>query len=114
MSDRATIGVCPQCDAATRANPQQLYLEAGVNLEGAGFLHMAWRKERAQLTPDEARHHALQLVQMAEAADYEAAFVRWCQARMELPLQEAVALLEDLRTFFTIAEERPLGRGRHE
>jgi uncharacterized protein (DUF2336 family) len=114
MSKPETLRICPQCDAATRATPHQLYMEAGVNLDGEGFVHLAWRKERAQLTPDEARQHALSLIQIAEAADYEAAFVRWCQARLEMSLEQAARMLEDLRTFFTVAEERPLGRGRYE
>lgn len=100
---------CPHCDAATRAHPDTLYMEAGVNTAYEGFVHLAWRKERMQFTPADARQHALALLEIATAAEYEAAFMRWCRDKLDTDMEQAALLLMELRDYFTLAEERPSG-----
>ena len=106
MSEPVT---CPHCDAATRAHPQALHMEAGVSAAYEAFVHLAWRKERVQLTPAEAKQHALALLEVATAAEYEAAFMRWVRDKLEADMDHAAVLLMELRRYFTLAEERPSG-----
>ena len=100
---------CPHCDAATRAHPEALHMEAGVSSTCEAFVHLAWRKERIQMTPEEARLHATALVEVATVAEYEAAFMRWCRDKLEADQEHAAMLLVELRRYFTLAEERPSG-----
>ena len=103
---------CPHCDAATRAQPNGLHIEAGVSLHSLPFLHIAWRKERQQLSPDEARFLAAQLLESAQVAEYEAAFSRWAQAKLGMNLNQASILLMELREYFVLAEEQTHGRSQ--
>jgi hypothetical protein len=57
------------------------------------------RRRAGQLTPIEARQHALAVLEAAEAAVHDAAVVRWLQVRMELEPQAAVTVLCELRGF---------------
>lgn len=102
--------VCPHCDAATKANPNHFHMEAGVSMGNAPFVHLAWRKERQQLTPEEARDLAASLVQIAGVAEYEAAFTRWLQAKMQLTQAQAAVMLAEVRDYFAQAEEITAGR----
>lgn len=103
--------VCPHCDAATKAYPNAMHLEAGVSLEGKPFIHMAWGQHlRQQMTPEEARETAAQLGTIASVAEYEAGFIRWCQKRMDLTLDQAAVMLIEIREFFAASEEQTGGR----
>lgn len=100
---------CPHCDAATRANPHGLHVEAGVSVDYAPFVHLAWRKERLQATPEEARSLATSILEVAMAAEYEAAFMRWVRDTLQIDHEHAALVLTELRRYFTLAEERTSG-----
>jgi hypothetical protein len=102
--------VCPHCEAATKAYPNALHLEAGVTTGGEPFIHLAWGDKRQQMTPEEARYTAQQLGTIASVAEYEAGFVKWCQKRMDLSMDQAAVMLIEIREFFATAEEVTGGR----
>lgn len=43
---------------------------------GKGFVVVHWIDQSGQLTPDEARDFALRIIQAADAAEFDAAFVK--------------------------------------
>jgi hypothetical protein len=88
-------------------------MEAGVKLSGDPFLHLAWRKERQQLEPEEARRTAMLLLELAVAAEYEAAFTRWVRDKLGLTVEQGAVMLAELRTYFRLAEERSTGGMSH-
>lgn len=102
--------VCPHCEAATKAYPDALHLEAGVTTAGEPFIHLALGPKRVQMTPEEARYTAQQLSTIAAVAEYEAGFVKWCQKRMDLSMDQAAVMLVEVREFFATAEEVTGGR----
>lgn len=102
--------VCPHCEAATKAHPNNLHLEAGVSLEGEPFVHLAWGPKRQQMTPEDARDLAKQLGTIASVAEYEAGFVKWCQQKMDLTVDQAAVMLVEIREFFISSEEVTGGR----
>lgn len=55
-----------------------LVVTSGVSNEtGMGFVSMHWRDETGQLTPGQAREFALGVIEAADAAEHDAAIVRW-------------------------------------
>jgi hypothetical protein len=53
-----------------------LEMESGVNRQLNGFVTVRWGAEVGQLSPDEARQHGLAMLQVAEAAEADAALLR--------------------------------------
>lgn len=73
----------------------------GVNAEGRGFITVTARTSSGrlivgQLDPDEARTMALHWLEVAEAAEQDAATLR-CVRKLELPDQLAGAIIAELR-----------------
>jgi hypothetical protein len=54
-----------------------LWFESGVSSRtGEPFVHIRWGDESGQLTTDEARGHAMHMLECAHAAEFDAAFVK--------------------------------------
>lgn len=87
---------CPSCNAD--ASEDFICLHSGVTQE-RGFVHLAWSGNRAQFTPDEARTHAMRLLEAAEAAESDYMVLRLLRDRIGLDLPRAVQVIGDLRNF---------------
>jgi hypothetical protein len=89
---------CPSCSAD--ASDEHIIIHPGLNAEGHGFVHMAHGRElRAQFTPQEARDHALRLLEIAEAAESDAIVYRMLIDKVGLDRVRAVNVIADLRNF---------------
>jgi hypothetical protein len=89
--------VCPQCNAD--ASEDFLILHSGVNLHGQGFVHQAWAGLRAQFTPDQARAHALRLLEAAEAAESDQCVLALLEKDIGLDRNRAVQIIGTLRQY---------------
>lgn len=78
-----------------------LEMSSGVSARtGEGFVHLVWGDQRGQLTPTEAREHARRIAEAAEAAEYDAIFVRWLlEDRVVDRIEQAVPLLIKFRRY---------------
>lgn len=57
--------------------PPDITVTSGVSSKtGEGFIIVRWGELAAQLTPDEARRHALGVIQAADAAVFDSALMR--------------------------------------
>ena len=83
-----------------------LWFESGVSARtGQPFVHIRWGDETGQLTTAEAREHALNMLEAANAAEFDAAFVKAMtdpavfgdERAGGLPLEEAMMLLVAIR-----------------
>ena len=72
-------------------------MASGVNLEGKPFVAVTWGELRAQLTPEEARQHALHTLEAAEAAIHDAAVYRFLIERLNTGLENAANILHEIR-----------------
>ena len=73
-------------------------ITSGVSVfTGDGFVTLKWGIESGQLTPDEARLHALLILGAAEAAEHDAVFYRWLKERIGMPDEAAAVALVELR-----------------
>jgi len=61
------------------ANPDTIGITSGVTGSGKPFVALEWGEKRAQLTPNEARAHALAILECAEAAEADSAFMAFCE-----------------------------------
>ena len=95
---------CPQCVGATADTFDQIHYHSGVNSDREGFIHLAWRGETAQMTPDEARRMARTLFEVAEAAESDSMVVRFLMEKLGLNLQRAVTVVSGLREYRTKGE----------
>lgn len=78
----------------------EILTESGVNPEGRPFVAMMWGGERCQFTPAEARAFALVVLEAAEAALHDAAFVAWLQGPpLGLTLRQAAEVLAEQRQY---------------
>lgn len=62
--------------AAPVVEGEVLYSESGVNRRGVGFVLLTWGGQSGQLSPDEARALALQIIGAADAAETDALAVK--------------------------------------
>jgi hypothetical protein len=54
-----------------------LWFESGISSRtGEPFVHIRWGNESGQLTIPEAREHALHMLEVVNAAEFDAAFVK--------------------------------------
>ena len=83
-----------------------LWFESGVSSRtGDPFVHIRWGDESGQLTVDEARQHALHMLETVNAAEFDAAFVKAMTSPAVfgderaggLPLEDAMRLLVAIR-----------------
>jgi hypothetical protein len=85
---------------------ETLWFESGVSSRtGEPFVHIRWGDESGQLSVEEAREHALHMLEVVNAAEFDAAFVKamtnpavFGDERVGgLPLEEALRLLALIR-----------------
>ena len=65
---------------------------------GEGFVTLRWGAESGQLTPDEARQHALHILSCAEAAENDALTQAVLRETFGLHEQAAAQFLVEIRT----------------
>lgn len=61
------------------------------------YVRLRWGKESGQLTPDEAREHALKLLDAAAVAEQDELTVRFFMEKMESSIEQAAMVLQDFR-----------------
>ena len=78
---------------------ESIVMTSGVNQEGKPFVHYKWEGElrQAQWSPEEAKRHALGLLECAEAAIHDAAVFSMLTKDMELGVEEAAKFIGELR-----------------
>lgn len=75
-------------------------IESGVSAERRdGFVVLRWGSESGQLTPEEARQHALAILGAADAAEHDAAAFNYALAAEGWDLRKAAAFIAALREF---------------
>jgi hypothetical protein len=83
---------------ATQMRSDDLQVESGVSARtGEPFMHMRWGDQAGQLTPQEARQHALRILDAAAASEFDAALVRALVGEMGVPHEKAVRFLGVMR-----------------
>lgn len=83
---------------ARQMRSDDLAMESGVSSRtGEPFVHMRWGDEAGQLSTDEARAHAVKIIDAAAAAEFDAALVKALTREMGLPYETAVAFLGTMR-----------------
>lgn len=75
-----------------------LWMESGVSARtGEPFVHLRWGDESGQLSANQAREHAMSVLEAAGGAEFDAAFVKWARAELNLDHERAVLVLAELR-----------------
>jgi len=64
---------------------------------GKALINLEWGTEQGQLTSDEARAHALRVMEAAEAADQDLFFVTFLNERIGLDMPQCVQVLREFR-----------------
>jgi hypothetical protein len=73
-------------------------IASGVSaFTGEGFVTLRWAAESAQFTPDEARQHALSILECAEAAESDAAVFAWARSELDVDGPSAARFIGTLR-----------------
>jgi hypothetical protein len=70
---------------------------------GEAVIQFTWGEKRAQLTVEEARQHALGVLECAEAGETDAFIVEFFHKELGMAMEKAI---EVLRTFRTYRETR--------
>lgn len=60
--------------------------------DGKPLVRMEWGKESGSLTPDEARAHALGILEEAAAAEVDAVMVKWMNQELGMDIVEAAMM----------------------
>lgn len=81
--------------------PTEILVESGVSYPGwRSFVNLRFGDQRAQLTPESAREHALSILAAADAAESDAFIIDFLQKRVGLTDPEKLAaVLSDFRAF---------------
>lgn len=80
--DPVTEGFKPRDE---KGDPRVLNFESMVSAaDGAPLIKMTWGNESGQMTVGEARAHALHVLEVAEAAEYDAAYWHFLTAEMQV------------------------------
>lgn len=75
-----------------------ILMESGVSLfDRKPFVVLRWGEMRGQLSPGEARQHALALLECAEAAVSDSALMRYLEEKVTMSFEDAGMLLVGLR-----------------
>ena len=84
-----------------RQSSQSIEMSSGISHRtGKGFVSLAWGHEQGQWSVDEARQHAMRLLESAEAAQYDSIFVQWLLAAgLTDRIEKAAELLIMLRAY---------------
>ncbi len=91
-------------DFETAQEGDGFYCESGYGVfEQAPYVQITIRLRDevriTQITPQNARELAMNLLQCAEAADMDAMVIRFLQSRLHFPLDKAAQVIFDLRVF---------------
>jgi hypothetical protein len=62
------------------------------------FVRLSWGDEACQMTPDEARKHAYDILDAANAAESDSLVFRFFVERVKLPAENAILLFREFRT----------------
>lgn len=86
----------------------EIYFESGVSaFTGDPFLSVevaftdGTRRRGAQMTPQQAREHALHVLEAAEAAVHDAAMHKWLKEKVGMDPEQAAAGVHELRDYRT-------------
>jgi hypothetical protein len=66
---------------------------------GEGVVELQWGEKQAQLSIQEAREHALGVLEVAEAAETDAFIVEFFEQELKVPRENALALLVNFRGY---------------
>lgn len=64
-----------------------------------GVVELNWGDKKAQLSPEEARKHALKILECADAAETDAFIVEFFVKRLGQEFDKALMILQDFRSF---------------
>ncbi len=79
---------------------QRIDITSGVSYQtGEGFVELQWGDKKGQLTPTEARLHALLILEAADAAESDAFMVGWMREQIHAPEGAIARLLIDFRHY---------------
>lgn len=62
-----------------------------------GIVKISWGKEAGQLPIADARKLGIRLLEAAQAAETDELYVRWLMKKCDMPVNTAVAALQDIR-----------------
>jgi len=83
---------------STHLRSDDLQMESGVSSRtGEPFMHLRWGDQAGQFSPEEARQHALRIVDAAAASEFDAALVKALTGELGLDYGRAVAFLGIMR-----------------
>jgi len=77
---------------------------------GDGLVQLTWGDKKAQLTCEEARQHALVILECADAAESDACLVRFL-GKIGMEREDAVKILVDFRVFRHEGQHRRRSEG---
>ena len=79
------------------ADPDWISISSGYGgTSRRPYVQLVWGAQVAQLSPDDARAHALRLLEVAEAAEQDAFLVEFAE-KIGIPLPKAAGLLKEFR-----------------
>lgn len=86
-------------DPVTPDKPETLNVESGVSaFDGSPFVIVTWGHQSGQWTPEEARAHAVHVLEAAYAAEHNAALFKVLQEHASPPAV-AATLLQMVREY---------------
>jgi hypothetical protein len=93
--------VAAQYQQATRARTGGALEVLGIVSVRTGkpVVTLGWGESAGQLSPEQARAHALLVLEAAQNAVTDAAILAWARTELDLDLETAGRLLDGLRTF---------------
>ena len=86
-------------------------IDSCLNSDGIPSVQIRWPEGQlgAQLSPEEARQHALDVLTVAESAEYDAIFFAWLKSTGTWEMSFIVALLHEFRQFRSPTPPHPEG-----
>lgn len=100
--DQHRIEVNPEEDGE---NPM-IWMTSGVADDGYPFCHMTWGELKAQFSVEEMRAHALKALEVAEAAQSDAAVFAFLKKELKLKTEEAGRIIYDLRNYRSVGPNK--------
>ena len=90
--------------------PDVIHIESLVAFRNRQpYVVLTWGEKRAQLTVDEARAHALRVLEVAEGAEGDSFLVNWLEQKVGAEPAASAEMLKDLRRY---REERAAHGGK--
>jgi hypothetical protein len=83
---------------AAHMRSDDLQMESGVSAKtGEPFMHLRWGDQAGQFSPQDARDHAMRIIDAAAASEFDAALVKALVNEMGLDHETAVRFLGLMR-----------------